>query len=183
MNKILRKLTVFGLLSISGLITLAGCEFGSDNSKQVETAVSDSTESSTETNAVHVNLDIQGRALRGYDPVSYFADEKPVLGKADFHHKWNDAKWWFANAENRDEFIQNPHKFAPANGGYCTFGVVLGKKFDGDPNVWSINDGSLHVFLNENVQTKFHQDTSGNLVKVQGNWPKIKNIAAADLDG
>ncbi|MEA5471074.1 hypothetical protein VB714_19525, partial [Spirulina sp. 06S082] len=65
--------------------------------------------------------------------------------------------------------------------GYCTFGVVLGKKFDGDPNVWSLYENKLYVFLNEEVKTKFFQDTKGNLEKVTATWPKISSKSPADL--
>jgi YHS domain-containing protein len=129
----------------------------------------------------HLNLDEQGRALRGFDAVAYLLESKPVEGKAEFTHQWNDAKWLFASAENMKKFAAEPEKFAPANGGYCTFGVVLSKKFDGDPNVWHVMNDSLHVFLNAEVKDKFLQDEQGNLEKVKTNWPAIKDKTPDEL--
>lgn len=129
----------------------------------------------------HMNLDEQGTALRGYDPVSYFTGDAPTKGQNEYSLTWNNATWHFATAENRDLFSQDPDKYAPANGGYCTFGIVLRKKFDGDPQVWSVIKSRLYVFLNEEVQQKFLQDSTGNLQKVSANWPIIQFESPEEL--
>jgi len=43
-----------------------------------------------------------GKAIKGYDPVAYFTQSKPVEGDSDFTHKWMGATWRFASADNRD---------------------------------------------------------------------------------
>ncbi|NEP15960.1 MAG: YHS domain-containing protein [Leptolyngbya sp. SIO4C1] len=130
----------------------------------------------------HVNADEQGRALKGYDPVAYFTTGQAVRGKVEHRFIWNGIEWLFATAEHRSQFAQAPERYAPANGGYCTFGVVLGKKLDGDPEVWSILDGYLYVFLNEEVRDKFLQDQAGNLARVAKNWPQIADKAPEHLE-
>lgn len=132
-------------------------------------------------NLVHMNLDEKGIALRGYDPVSYFTKSEPVKGQDSYSLVWHDATWYFATAENRDLFSREPEKYAPANGGYCTFGIVLRKKFDGDPQVWSVIKSRLYVFLNEDVQQKFLLDSTGNLQKVAANWPTIQFKSPEEL--
>ena len=82
--------------------------------------------------------------------------------------------------ENKSKFEQNPEKFIPANGGFCAFGVALGKKFDGDPNVWHIKEGQLYVFLNSD--NKFMQDEDGNIEKANNFWPQIKDKSPEDLE-
>ncbi|MGP1375386.1 MAG: YHS domain-containing (seleno)protein [Almyronema sp.] len=129
----------------------------------------------------HLNIDEQGRALRGYDPVAYFAKDQAILGSKQFTAEWEGAVWYFASAQNRDLFMSSPAAYAPANGGYCTFGIVLSKKFDGDPTVWLLNEGRLYLFLNEEVKAKFLQDEVGNLAKAQNNWPKIKDKSPEEL--
>ena len=64
-----------------------------------------------------------GKAIRGYDPVAYFTEGKPVEGDGDFTHRWMDAKWYFASAANRDAFAKNPESYAPQYGGYCAWAV------------------------------------------------------------
>ena len=129
----------------------------------------------------HVNLDERGRALRGYDPVTYFTHGKPIEGRKEFSTVWNNAYYYFISAENRDKFMDDPGKYSPANGGYCTFGIVLEKKFDGDPKVWLIHEDNLYVFLNKDVKEKFIQDKLGNLSRVAQNWSVIRDKSPEEL--
>ena len=32
-------------------------------------------------------------SISGYDPVAYFTDGQPVLGKTEFEYAWRDARW------------------------------------------------------------------------------------------
>ena len=122
------------LLSLVATIALSSC----NQSPQQPSDPSNADLTETQAEVVQasatnysINIDEEGRALRGYDPVAYFTDGEPVEGHPEFSYQWNDAEYYFATAENRDTFISNPEQYAPANGGYCTFGVVLAKKFDG----------------------------------------------------
>jgi hypothetical protein len=54
-----------------------------------------------------------GIAIKGYDPVAFHKDGKPVEGSKKYELEWKDAKWRFASAENRDLFQANPEKYAP----------------------------------------------------------------------
>ena len=65
-----------------------------------------------------INKSFFGVAIKGYDTVAYHTQGRAVKGKSEFSHKWNDAKWYFANAENRDMFAANPERYAPQYGGY-----------------------------------------------------------------
>ena len=56
-------------------------------------------------------------AIRGYDPVAYFTQQKPVKGSQQFNYSWMGAAWLFASAENRDKFATNPAQYAPQYGG------------------------------------------------------------------
>ena len=48
------------------------------------------------------NLDSSGLALKGYDPVAYFAEGKPVQGKPEITASHEGATYRFASAANRD---------------------------------------------------------------------------------
>lgn len=171
----------FGAIALATALTLGACGAASERVSEAGDRATELT-NGVAAAAIHaVNLDERGRALRGYDPVAYFTDGEAVPGKSELSLEWNDATWYFANEANRDAFEQDAEKYAPANGGFCTFGVVLAKKFDGDPEVWSIRDDRLYVFLNEDVKVKFLQDTTGNLEKVATNWPVIADKPADSL--
>ena len=65
-----------------------------------------------------VNTGWFGIAIKGYDTVAYHTENRAEKGKSEFSHEWNDAKWLFASAGNRDLFASNPERYAPQYGGY-----------------------------------------------------------------
>ena len=65
-----------------------------------------------------INTTSVGIAIKGYDSVAYFTDQKPVKGVINFAHKINDATWIFSNKEHLALFIANPEKYMPQYGGY-----------------------------------------------------------------
>ena len=65
-----------------------------------------------------INTNFFGVAIKGYDTVAYHTDGRALKGKSTFNHKWNDAKWYFTTAKNRDLFIADPERYAPQYGGY-----------------------------------------------------------------
>jgi len=58
-----------------------------------------------------------GVAIRGLDAVAFHTEKRAVKGKKEFSYQWNDARWFFKSAENRDLFAADPLRFAPQFGG------------------------------------------------------------------
>jgi len=115
-----------------------------------------------------------GVAINGYDPVAYFVDNAPIKGDTALGYTWNGTKWQFANQKNLAAFKENPEKFAPKFGGYCAYAVSQGYTALTDPNAWSIVDGSLYLNYSKSVRSRWQQDTSGNIVKGDANWPGLR---------
>ena len=65
-----------------------------------------------------VNSTFFGVAIKGYDTVAYHTEGRAIKGQRKYAHKWNDAKWYFTSADNRDLFVADPEKYAPQYGGY-----------------------------------------------------------------
>ena len=65
-----------------------------------------------------VNQTFFGVAIKGYDTVAYHIEGRAVKGSKNFSHKWNDAKWYFSSADNRNLFAADPERYAPQYGGY-----------------------------------------------------------------
>jgi YHS domain-containing protein len=65
-----------------------------------------------------VNTTFFGLAIKGYDTVAYHTEGRALKGKSKFSHQWNDAKWYFASAENKELFAADPERYAPQYGGY-----------------------------------------------------------------
>ena len=127
-----------------------------------------------------VELMAQGSAskgrltLKGYDPVAYFTDGRPVQGNKSFSYDWHGVTWLFASNEHRDAFKANPEKYAPQYGAYCSWGVAQGKLFDVDPvNAWKIVDGKLYLNFNGDIQATWEKDIPGFIAKAEKNWPNL----------
>ncbi len=114
-----------------------------------------------------------GLAIRGYDPVAYFTDAKPLRGKADFAYDWQGATWNFVNAENRDRFAADPARFAPQYGGYCAWAVSQGYTASTDPDAWKIVDDKLYLNYSKGVQKRWQKDIPGLIAKGDANWPRL----------
>ena len=119
-----------------------------------------------------VNKTSDAVAIKGYDPVAYFTDRKPVKGSREFEYVWMGARWHFSNAEHRDLFIKNTEKYAPKYGGYCAYAVSQGTTAD-DPEAWNIVDGRLYLNLSKKIKDKWSKDVPGYIKKADENWPKI----------
>lgn len=112
-----------------------------------------------------------GGAIRGYDPVAYFTQGRPVEGKRAYSLKWKGAAWYFYSAENRDRFRMNPEKYAPQYGGYCAYAVSRGYTASIDPEAWKIVDGKLYLNYSKSIQSTWEEDVPGNIQKADKNWP------------
>jgi hypothetical protein len=85
-------------------------------------------------------------AIKGYDPIAYFTDGKPVRGLPEFQYQWDDYRWQFASAAHRDMFKADPVQYAPQFGNYCAMALSLGQIVVANPENWLIRDGKLYVF-------------------------------------
>jgi len=117
---------------------------------------------------------VDGKAIRGYDPVAYFTQEKAVEGSAAHTFEFEGATWQFASAENRATFIANPEKYAPAYGGYCAWAVANNYTAPIDPDAWSIRDGKLYLNFSKVVRARWALDKSGNIEAADRNWPGLR---------
>ncbi|MEZ0486356.1 YHS domain-containing (seleno)protein [Fibrella aquatica] len=116
-----------------------------------------------------------GNAIRGYDPVAYFTDGKPVKGDSTFSYIYDGANWLFASADHLARFKAAPSSYAPQYGGYCAYGTSRGYKAPTEPDAWTINDGKLYLNYNLKVRTEWDKDRAGYIQKADANWPNIKN--------
>ncbi|MBK9167029.1 MAG: YHS domain-containing protein [Bryobacterales bacterium] len=119
-----------------------------------------------------VNKNSKGVALKGYDPVAYFTESKPVKGDPATSAVWEGATYYFASPANRDLFQASPAKYVPQYGGYCAYAVSKGHTAGISPNAWKIVEGKL--YLNHPfAKGKFAKDVEGAIRNADANWPRI----------
>jgi YHS domain-containing protein len=128
------------------------------------------------------NLTADGVALHGYDPVSYIVDDKPQLGSPELRSQHDGIDYLFSSQGNLETFEQNPARYTPAYGGYCAYGVRLGKKFDTDPMAYAVDDGNLYMLLNRVTQRVWEKDRTRNIAIAERLWPSIKSVSVAQLE-
>lgn len=131
---------------------------------------------------VDTNLTEDGLAVNGYDPVAYFTEGRPVRGKPRLQYELDGAVYRFEREENRQSFIANPHRYRPAFGGFCAYGVRTGRKFEIDPHAWQIVDDRLYLLLNPATKVIWELERGNNIEIANAIWPKIKPFTDAELE-
>jgi YHS domain-containing protein len=130
----------------------------------------------------------EGYAVSGYDVVAYHDIEqadvgtpqpKAVRGSPAFQTEYNGAKWLFSSAANRDAFLAQPEKYAPAFDGHCAFGVARGGKVPGNPHLWRIVDGKLYLNITRRVAGFWEKDIPGNISTAGSNWTMLEAAPAS----
>lgn len=128
-----------------------------------------------------VCVDMEGVTLNGYDAVAYFTEGRAVKGRADYSAEYRGAEYLFSSDQHRDMFKADPQKYAPQFGGWCAYGLALGKKFAVDGQAFEIVDGKLYLNLDKKIQQKWAEDRDNFIVDANANWPKIKHTPADQL--
>ncbi|MDP9812250.1 YHS domain-containing protein [Rhizobium tibeticum] len=119
-------------------------------------------------------------AIKGYDPVAYFTDNKAIEGSPAYAHQWLGAEWHFASAKNRDLFIADPGKYAPQYGGYCADGVSFGTVTTNiDPQAWRIIDGKLYLSYDPGAADGFEKKPT-KVVDSQKHWSEVQSTLISD---
>jgi len=129
--------------------------------------------------------------LLGFDVVQYhfipsFRDGGiAVRGKPEYAYNFRGYQFWFSSLENRNLFINNPWRYAPAWGGFCSWGVALELPprwpwqidFLGPPaspwQGWFIVDDVLMFNIWADYTSRFLQNRDDNLRKAAERWKSL----------
>lgn len=112
-------------------------------------------------------------AIRGYDPVAYFRDGGPRLGKPEFSVRHGGAIWRFASAEHKALFEAEPKRYLPAYGGFCAYGTSRGYLVKIEPEAWSIVDGKLYLNYDLGVRETWARRTKTYIARAEATWPRL----------
>jgi YHS domain-containing protein len=115
-----------------------------------------------------------GVAIRGYDPVAYFTEGKPVKGSENWVADWQGARWRFASQQHQELFVLNPEKYAPLYGGYCAYGASEDHLSPTDPQAWTIVGGKLYLNYNTKVRSLWVPDTVTRIPAADKYWNSLK---------
>ncbi len=128
------------------------------------------------------NLNRKGVILKGYDPVAYFTEGRPVKGQSEFQSDYKGAIYQFASLDNKKRFDSNPEKYKVWFGGYCAWAVSNGYTASIDVEAWDIVDGHLVVQYSKGVLRKWKGDPEGNFKRGTKYWPFVSANKGRAID-
>jgi hypothetical protein len=114
-----------------------------------------------------------GLALYGFDPVAYFTDAEPLVGRSEFELSLAGAIWRFRNEGNRAAFRDRPDIYMPQFGGYDVLAVGRGAAVPGNPRYWLVAGQRLYLFENAADRDAFAADPAAPLAAAQAKWPEL----------
>ncbi len=122
-----------------------------------------------------INMTLDGVAIKGYDAVGYFTENKAVKGSPDYTVEYKGATFWFASSENRDLFAESPEEYAPAYGGFCALGVANGYKDDMHPEAFDVINGRLYFNLTPGIHRGWLRNKHQHISRANENWPELRH--------
>jgi hypothetical protein len=114
-----------------------------------------------------------GLAISGFDPVAYFTDGAPKLGRPDTELSQGGAVWRFRNEGNRSAFAENPEVYTPRFGGYDPVAIARGASVPGHPLVWAVVGQRLYLFYSDAARVAFLADPGRIIDAATRKWPDV----------
>ena len=121
-----------------------------------------------------INVNEQGVAIQGYDPISYFANN-PVVGNPQITSSYRGAIYYFSSEENKAQFEATPEQYIPQYGGFCAVAVSEGKLVPVNPETYKVTDGKLYLFYNGefgNTKPQWEADEATLRSNADTHWEK-----------
>ena len=119
-----------------------------------------------------------GLAIHGFDPVGYFTEGAPTLGKGEFEYRHAGVVWRFRNPGNLGAFAADPDVYMPRYGGYDPVGVGRGVPVAGDPRHWMIIEQRLYLFQSPENKAIFAVNSERAVVAADEHWPAVLRTLA-----
>ena len=115
-----------------------------------------------------------GLALYGFDPVAYFTEAKPALGRADLEYRHAGAIWRFRSEGNRGAFVAHPAIYLPRFGGHDPVAIARGVATPGHPQLWLRHADRLFLFHRVESRDAFVVDPDTALAAAEARWPEVQ---------
>ena len=118
-----------------------------------------------------------GLAIQGYDPVSYFTQNKALKGKSAISSTIEGVTYYFSSQANKNLFDKSPTNYEPQYGGWCSYALgARGEKVEIDPETFKITNGKLNLFYNayfNNTLKSWNKDEVNLKKQADISWKKF----------
>jgi len=115
-----------------------------------------------------------GVAIKGYDVVAYFRENRAIKGEETYSYKWADVKWLFSSQDHLNLFKSNPEQYLPQYGGYCAFGASEGYLAGTKPEAFTIYNDKLYLNFAKYVRKRWSEKIDAKIAKADRLWPDAK---------
>ena len=113
-------------------------------------------------------------AIKGFDPVAYFTLGKPLPGRPDLEHEWDEQRYRFANAKHRALFKADPVRYAPQFPNFCAMSLTRGEIVVANPEYWLISEGKLYLFGKPVGPALFKENLAENTARANENRSLVR---------
>jgi hypothetical protein len=115
-----------------------------------------------------------GLAIHGFDPLAYFTDGTPSVGRGEFEYRHAGVVWRFRNAGNLAAFVADPDVYMPRFGGYDPMGVGRGVAAAGDPRLFMIAGERLYLFHSPESKAAFVAGGARAVTAADEAWASVQ---------
>ena len=119
-----------------------------------------------------------GLAISGFDPVAYFTEAKPKIGRPGLELRVDGTVWRFRNEGNRAAFADQPEVYRPRFGGYDPVAVARGNSVPGHRPEQGVTGERLYLFFNAEARTAFLADPGRIIERATRKWPDVARTIA-----
>jgi len=123
---------------------------------------------------------LTGIAMGGMDPISYFTENAPLPGKAEFEFKWMGAPWHFANPANLEVFRRHPELYSPQYGGHGAMSMARGFLADADPSIYTVYKQRLFLFYSAANREAFLLAPDAAAQRGQEHWQVLSKTLSLE---
>ena len=113
----------------------------------------------------HANL-----MLKGYDPVAYFTDGKPIPGKVEIAAQHDGLDYRFVNEDHRKLFLADPEHYVPKYGGFCAQGAAYALMFGGEAEKFQIINDRLFIYGDQGAIDAWNSSPKKHLEYSEHYW-------------
>jgi len=115
-------------------------------------------------------------AIKGYDPVAYFTENKAVKGNKKLSFIWHGSKWLFSSEQHKSLFVNDPEKYAPQYGGWCAYAMSDGRTVSIDPKAFDIYNNKLYLNYSKSVLGHWRKEKDLFIKQANDYYPAVVEL-------
>ncbi len=119
-----------------------------------------------------------GLAISGFDPVAYFTERQPKIGRPGLELRVDGVVWRFVNEGDKAAFADHPEVYAPRFGGYDPVAIARGASVPGHPLFWAVSGERLYLFYSGEARSAFLANPARYVEAATRKWPAVARSIA-----